>query len=156
MHLAMYDVEGTDPTRAVESQIQQFHRRPLLIGAAILAIVGYGAWYMTGGSATGSTREAEAAIRANPFPGNPTHPAVITVQCTQDGQPFFARLQNLIHPVNNAGQHGNTDGPNTTYTCSGTTTAGQPAYWCVSFAPRDSSYTGPPTVAARSANEPCS
>ena len=40
--------------------------------------------------------------------------------------------------------------------CSGTTAAGQPAYWCVSFAPQNSSYTGPPTVAARFANHSCS
>jgi hypothetical protein len=156
MHRAMYSTDGTDPTSAVESQIQQFRRRPLLIGAVILVIVGYGVWYMTGGSATGSVRQAEAAVRADPFPGNTTHPDVVTVQCTRDGQPFFARLQNLIQPGNDTGHHSNSAGPNTTYSCSGTTTAGQPAYWCVTFAPRDSSYSGPPTVAARFANQSCS
>jgi len=131
-------------------------RRPLLTVIFVIAFLAIGIWYMTGGSTTGSVRQAEAAIRANPFPGNVTHPSVITVQCTQDGQPFFVRLQHLIQPGNSAGQNGSTGGPNTTYSCSGTTTAGQPAYWCVSFAPQDSSYTGPPTVAERFANQSCS
>ena len=151
MPWAMYG----DPTTEVENEVQAFRRRPLLVGVVLLAIVGYGVWYMTGGSATGSVRQAEAAIRANPFPGNATHPTVLTVQCTQDGQPLFARLTDLFH-TNSTGNHGNSYGPNTTYTCTGTTSAGQPAYWCVSFAPRDSSYSGPPTVAARFANESCS
>lgn len=150
MPSAMY----TDPTTEVENEVQAFRRRPLLVGVILLAIVAYGVWYMTGGSATGSVRQAEAAIRANPFPGNATNPSVISVQCTQDGQPLFARLANLVH-MNNTSHHSNTNGPNTTYTCTGTTTAGQPAYWCVSFAPRNSSYSGPPTVAARFANESC-
>src|SRR6478736_5081944 len=110
-------------------------RRPLLTVIFVIAFLAIGIWYMTGGSTTGSVRQAEAAIRANPFPGNVTHPSVISVQCTQDGQPFFARLQHLIQPGDSAGQ---------------------PAYWCVSFAPQDSSYTGPPTVAARFANQSCS
>jgi hypothetical protein len=146
---------GPNPEQ-VQQEVQRARRRPLLTGFFVIAFLAIGIWYMTGGSTTGSVRQAEAAIRANPFPGNVTHPSVISVQCTQDGQPFFARLQHLIHPVNSAGQHGSTDGPNTTYTCSGTTTAGQLAYWCVSFALQNSSYSGPPTVAARFANESCS
>jgi len=148
-------VYGPNPEQ-VQQEVQRMRRRPLLTVICVIAFIAIGIWYMTGGSTTGSVRQAEAAIRANPFPGNVTHPSVITVQCTQDGQPFFARLQHLIQPGNSAGQHGSTGGPNTTYSCSGTTTAGQPAYWCVSFAPEDSSYTGPPTVAARFANQSCS
>jgi hypothetical protein len=144
-----------DPTAQVESQIQQFRRRPLLIGAVTLAIIAYGVWYMTGGSTTGSVRQAEAAIRANPFPSNPVHPSVLTVQCTQDGQSLLARIQALIHPTDRTGEHGTADGPSTTYTCSGTISTGQPGYWCVTFAPRNSSYGGPPTVVGRVEGQSC-
>ena len=146
---------GPNPEQ-VQQEVRGMRRRPLLTGFFVIAFLAIGIWYMTGGSTTGSVRQAEAAIRANPFPGNVTHPSVISVQCTQDGQPFFARLQHLIQPGDSAGQHNSNGGPNTTYTCSGTTTAGQPAYWCVSFAPQNSSYTGPPAVAARFANQTCS
>jgi hypothetical protein len=143
-----------DPPAEVQNEIQQFRRKPLLIGAAVLAFVGYGLWYMTGGSATGSAGQAEAAIRANPFPGNPTHPDVVSVRCTQNGQSLFDRLQGLIHPLKSAGQHGST-GVSTSYTCSGTIGTGQPAYWCVTFAPRASTYSGPPKVVARQPNQAC-
>jgi hypothetical protein len=144
----------TDPTSEVEGEIQQFRRRPLLIGLLTLGFIAFGIWYMTGGSATGSVGQAEAAIRADPFPGNPTHPAVVTVQCTQNGQPFFARLQSLFHPDN--GSHTTPNGPSTTYTCDGTVTTGQTTYWCVTFTSLDSSYSGPPTVAVRLPNASCS
>ena len=144
----MYDLQGSDPVADAREEIRAFRRRPLLVGGLILAFDVFAAWYMTGGSATGSVAQAEAAIRAQP-----AQSGVVTVSCTQNGQSLLARLRGLT--AGDRGDHYPQPGPTTTYTCSGTLTTGQPGYWCVTFAPFNSSTGYSPRVSARAETQSC-
>jgi hypothetical protein len=108
---------------------------------------------MTGGSATGSPHQAEQVILTNSNPYG-TATAAQTVHCTQNSQSLFARLRGLIGGGNTNNHPASTD-PSTVYTCSGTSTTGQAAYWCVTYPPRDNNYGLKPQVSDRQADMPC-
>jgi hypothetical protein len=152
------NMTGVTP-EAVEDEVRRVRQRPLLYGILVVAILAFGLWYMTGGSATGSPRQAEQLILA----GGGTDPnlgalapqaAVATVHCTQNSQGVFARLYGLIVNSNSSGGTASHDPP-TYYTCSGTATTGQPMYWCVTYPPRDNHYGLPARVTGRQPGGSC-
>ena len=111
-----------------------------------LAFIAFAIWYFTGGSANGSSHQAEQLIltNTNPYGGNFTNGAnVQTVNCTQESQSFAARLRGLISPGDN---HGSNQSPPTYYNCSGTANSGAPMQWCVIYPPRDKPYNNKPEV----------
>jgi hypothetical protein len=141
---------------SIEQEVQSARRRPVLTGILVLIFAAFAVWYMTGGSATGSPRQAEQLIltNTNPAYGNFTNGSLVqTVHCTQNGQSLIARIRGLFGGSTN-GQPLHNE-PATYYTCSGTSTTGQPMYWCVSFPPRNQPYNGPPAATTRDPNSTC-
>jgi hypothetical protein len=113
---------------ALEDGVRRVRQRPLLYGVLVVAFFGFGLWYMTGGSATGSPHQAEQLILAgggtDPYlTGLAPQAAVATAHCTQNSQGVFTRLYGLIVNTNQAGNAASND-PSTYYTCSGTATTG--------------------------------
>ena len=111
--------------------MQSALRRPVLTIVCIVAFFAFGVWYFTGGSANGSSHQAEQLIltNTNPYGGNFTNGAnVQTVNCTQEGQSLAARLRGFISPGTTTGS---SQSPLTYYNCSGTTTSGAPMQWRV-------------------------
>ncbi len=144
---------------AVQDEVRRVHQRPLLYAFLVLAFLGFGIWYMTGGSATGSPHQAEQLILngggADPSYGVLTPQATAAaVHCTQNSQGVFARLRGLIVNGDQSG-HAASNDPPTYYTCSGTSTTGQPMYWCVTYPPRDNHYGLSPEVTGRQPNGSC-
>ncbi len=141
---------------AVQDGARRVLQRPLLYGALVVAIFAYGIWYMTGGSAVGSTHQAEQLIitggGANPGIYGAAAPA--TVHCSQNSQGVFARLYGLVVNSNSSGGPASHD-PSTYYTCSGAATTGQPMYWCVAYPPRDNHYGLRPQVTPRQPEGSC-
>ena len=136
---------GVDPTQ-VDQEVQSALRRPVLTIVCIVAFFAFGVWYFTGGSANGSSHQAEQLIltNTNPYGGNFTNGAnVQTVNCTQESQSLAARLRGFISPGDN---HGSSQSPLTYYNCSGTSTSGAPMQWCVIYPPRDNHYNLKPEV----------
>jgi hypothetical protein len=156
----LYDPNITDASpAAIEDGVRRVRQRPLLYGLLVVAFFGFGIWYMTGGSATGSPHQAEQLILAGGgtdpnLTGLAPQPAVATVHCTQNSQGVFARLYGLIVNSNSSGGTASND-PATYYTCSGTAATGQPMYWCVTYPPRDNHYDLPPQVAPRQQGASC-
>ena len=96
---------GVDPTQ-VDQEVRSALRRPVLTVVCILAFIAFGIWYFTGGSANGSSHQAEQLIltNTNPYGGNFTNGAnVQTVNCTQESQSLAARLRGFISPGDNHG-----------------------------------------------------
>jgi hypothetical protein len=144
---------------ALEDGVRRVRQRPLLYGVLVVAFFGFGLWYMTGGSATGSPHQAEQLILAgggtDPYlTGLAPQAAVATAHCTQNSQGVFTRLYGLIVNTNQAGNAASND-PSTYYTCSGTATTGRPMYWCVTYPPRDNHYGLPPRVEGRQPDASC-
>lgn len=144
---------------AVQDEVRRVRQRPLLYGVLVVAILAFGIWYMTGGSATGSPHQAEQLILTgggsdSSFDALAPQARAATVHCTQNSQSVFARLRGLIV---NSDQQGNgaSNDPPTYYTCSGTATTGQPMYWCVTYPPRDNHYGLSPQVTARQQDASC-
>jgi hypothetical protein len=144
---------------AVQDEVRRVHQRPLLYGVLVVAFLAFGIWYMTGGSATGSPHQAEQLILTGG--GNDSSYGVLapqatvsTVHCTQNSQGVFARLRGLIVNGDQSG-HAASNDPPTYYTCSGTSTTGQPMYWCVTYPPRDNHYGLSPQVAPRQSDASC-
>ncbi len=136
---------GVDPTQ-VDQEVRSALRRPVLTIVCTLAFIAFAIWYFTGGSANGSSHQAERLIltNTNPYGGNFTNGAnVQTVNCTQESQSFAARLRGLISPGDN---HGSNQSPPTYYNCSGTANSGAPMQWCVIYPPRDNPYNNRPEV----------
>jgi hypothetical protein len=139
---------------AVEDGVRRVRQRPLLYGLIVVVFFGFGLWYMTGGSATGSPHQAEQLILTRG--GDETFaplPMAATVHCTQNGQSFIARLYGLVGGGRNAG--GRSTAPPTYYTCDGTSTTGQPMYWCVTYPPRMDHLDNTPDVTGRLPNSSC-
>ena len=152
--LSLYNPNQVDQmAESLDQEVQTARRRPLLYGLLALGAVLFAVWYMTGGSATGSPHQAEQVILANSNPYG-TATAAQTVHCTQNSQSLFARLRGLIGGGNTNNHPASTD-PSTVYTCSGTSTTGQAAYWCVTYPPRDNNYGLKPQVSDRQPGVPC-
>jgi hypothetical protein len=133
------NLTGLDPA-SVEREVQSMRRRPLLTGVLALALIGFGIWYMTGGSATGSPHQAEQLVIAHASSGGLTAGLPVqTVHCTQQSQGVFAKLTGLFS--NSSGRQ-----PNTVYACSGTSTTGVALAWCVAFPPRSNRFGAEPWV----------
>jgi hypothetical protein len=139
---------------AVEDEVRCVRQRPLLYGLIVVVFFGFGLWYMTGGSATGSPHQAEQLILTRG--GDETFaplPTAATVHCTQNSQSFLARLYGLVGGGRNAGSR--STAPPTYYTCDGTSTTGQPMYWCVTYPPRMDHLDNTPDVTGRLPNSSC-
>jgi hypothetical protein len=139
---------------AVEDEVRRVRQRPLLYGLIVVVFFGFGLWYMTGGSATGSPHQAEQLILTRG--GDETFaplPTAATVHCTQNSQSFLARLYGLVGGGRNAGSR--STAPPTYYTCDGTGTTGQPMYWCVTYPPRMDHLDNTPDVTGRLPNSSC-
>jgi hypothetical protein len=156
----VYDPNLTEMNpAAMEEGVRRVRQRPLLYGILVVAIFGFGLWYMTGGSATGSPHQAEQLILTgggsdSALSGVAPQITVATVHCTQNSQGVFARLYGLIVNSNSSGGTASHDPP-TYYTCSGTATTGQPMYWCVTYPPRDNHFGLSPQVTSRQLDSSC-
>jgi hypothetical protein len=146
---------------AVEEGVRRVRQRPLLYGLLVVAFFAFGLWYMTGGSATGSPRQAEQLILAGGG-ADPTYgllapqATAATVHCTQNSQGFFVRLYGLVGGGSGSNQSGRpSNEPPTYYTCDGTSTTGQPMYWCVTYPPRMDHFDQSPKVTGRLPNTSC-
>ena len=149
--MSMYNPNQVDQmAESIDQQVQSAKRRPVLFGIVALGIVVFGVWYMTGGSAVGSPHQAEQLI----LTGHDGYTAQ-TVHCTQDGQSLLARIRGLATGGRTSTMNGQSTDPLTYYTCSGTTTSGQPGYWCVAYPPRGNQYATP-VVSARVEDQRCS
>jgi hypothetical protein len=138
---------------AVDEGVRRVRQRPLLYGLLVVVFFGFGLWYMTGGSATGSPHQAEQLIltRGGDEVFAPMATAA-TVHCTQNSQSFLARLYGLVGGRSGSNQ---STAPPTYYTCDGTSTTGQPMYWCVTYPPRMDHFDQTPNVTGRLPNTSC-
>jgi hypothetical protein len=151
----LYDPNMTELNpAAVQDGIRRVQQRPVLYGVLVVAILAYGVWYMSGGSAVGSTHQAEQLILTGPSYGGVSQATVATVHCSQNSQGVVARIYGLVVNSNASGGTASHD-PSTYYTCNGTSTTGQPMYWCVAYPPRDNKYGLPPQVTPRQPDGPC-
>ena len=154
----MFPTNGpTVDAEDVQREISWFRQRPLVAAVFILAIVAFGVWFMSGGGATGSSRQAEQVILSTTAtePGVPISGSqVATVHCSESGQSFVARVASLFQGGSPGDQQRNS--PWTFYSCGGTTVDGTSMYWCVAFPPHGNPYDQTPRITIRSQGAPCS
>lgn len=157
--MSMLTPSGIDPDQ-IDANVRSITRRPLLSLALVVIFAAFAIWWFTGGSANGSTHQAEQLIiSANNQPSAPGVPANLAIQnvhCTQQGQSLFSRIIGLVSPGRNSDNSNNnsSNSPLTYYACSGYRTNGQVADWCVAYPPRDSTQTHP-SVEGIQPGKPC-
>jgi hypothetical protein len=141
----MLTPSGLDPDQ-IDANVRSITRRPLLSLALVVIFAAFAAWWFTGGSATGSTHQAEQLIISTnnqpSAPGVPANLAIQNVHCTQQGQSIFSRIIGLVSP-GRTGNGSRNSQSFTYYACNGYYTNGAPAYWCVAFAPNDGTQPRP-------------
>ena len=140
----------------IQQEVSRFRQRPLVAVAFILAIVAFGVWFMSGGGASGSSRQAEQLILSTTAtaPGAPISGSqVATVHCSESGQSFIGRVVSLFEGGSPSDQQRNS--PWTFYSCGGTTVGGTSMYWCVAFPPRSNPYDQSPKITIQPQGAPC-
>jgi hypothetical protein len=157
--MSMFQPSGINPDQ-IDENVRSFTRRPLLSLVFVVIFAAFAAWWFTGGSANGSTHQAEQLIISNnnqpSAPGVPANLAIQSVHCTQQGQSIFSRIAGLVSPGRDSNGYNNnsSQSPFTYYACTGYWANGAPAYWCVAYPPRDG--TNPhPWVEGLQPGKPC-